>query len=645
MSGPIYTHEVRAHKPRAQEARGVSARAKRGLMIPRGIAAVLAPGVALAGVAALWALSLRNIDLGQMTDLGLVSALPATYFVALALLTASFAFAVHDRETPPWVLFLHVVLLIVLIHGTPSLVYGTVRYAWTWKHIGMVDYILRHGAVNPDISALSGLSANHNWPGFFALSALFTQVGGFTGAQQFAALAPLFFNLIDIGPLLLIFGAFIRDSRLRWLAVWTFFLGNWVGQDYFAPQALTYFLFLVAVGICLTWFSARPRPPAELAGRPWWLRWPERIWSRLDAAQGAQDDGDGVPRRSTPLQRVGLMALIVLLAGVIASSHQLTPFMAILSFGALVLAYRSSARTLPILMAVITATWAMYIAWAFVGGNLAWIIDSFGELGRNSTVTDVARVSQGQALVALAARGLTALIGLLGFAGFVRRWRKGKRDLAYLALAAAPFPMLVANSYGGEMMFRVYFFALPYVALFAAALIYPAPGSGTSWRAPLGVMAVSGLLLGGLLLAYGGRERMNYFTPNEVDAATYLYRNAPAGALVIGASDNYPSLFQNYEQYTHVALTGRTAARGQQVTLESDPLTFITTLMNDDTFTASYLIITRSQKAQIEMDGLLPPGTMEHIEQLLRRPDRFRIIYENEDAVIFTPAGRPESAP
>lgn len=644
MSSPIYTHEARAHGPRTPgiRARGAPARAGHGRAIPRDVPAVLAPGIALAGVAVLWLLSLGSIDLRQMNDFGLVSVLPATYFAALGLLTASFAFAVHDRETRPWVLFLHVVLLIFLIHGTPSLGYGTVRYAWTWKHIGMVDYILRHGAVNPDISSLSGLSANHNWPGFFALSALFTEVGGFAGAQQFAALAPLFFNLIDIGALLLIFGAFIRDSRLKWLAVWIFYLGNWIGQDYFAPQALSYFLFLTAVGICLTWFSARPRPPAELAGRPRWLRWPEALWSRLDAAQ---DGDDGAPRRGTPMQRVGLMASIVLLVGVMASSHQLTPFMAILAFGALVVTYRSSARTLPVLIAAIAATWALYIAWAFVGGNLQWIIHSFGELGRNSTVTDVSHLSQGQTVVAMAARGLTVSIGLLAFGGFVRRWRRGKRDLAYLALAAAPFPMLAANSYGGEMIFRVYLFALPFVAFFAAALLYPAPGAGTSWRTPLGVMAVSGLLLGGLLLAYAGRERMNYFTPGEVEAAEYLYRHAPAGALVVGASDNYPSLFLNYEEYTHVVLTGRSAARGQRVTLASDPLTFIDTLMNDSKYTASYLIITRSQKAQIEMDGVLPPGAIERIEQVVRQSDEFRIVYENEDGVIFTPAGRTGSAP
>ena len=40
-------------------------------------------------------------------------------------------------------------------------------------------------------------------------------------------------------------------------AVVVFLLANWPGQDYFAPQALGYFLYLLTIGILLTWVCAR----------------------------------------------------------------------------------------------------------------------------------------------------------------------------------------------------------------------------------------------------------------------------------------------------------------------------------------------------------------------------------------------------
>ncbi|MHB1005748.1 MAG: hypothetical protein ACYC3S_08910 [Chloroflexota bacterium] len=597
------------------------------------------PIVALACATLAWATSLRDLDPAGSSDFGLISVLPPAYFAALALVTLGFGFALNNRRTPNWVLFLHVAVLIVIIYGTPSLAYGTLRYSWAWKHVGMVDYIQRWGTVNPSIASLADLSANHNWPGFFALGALLTQAGGFATALQFAQLAPLFFNLLNIGALLLVLGSLVQDRRLRWLAVWLFYLGNWIGQDYFAPQAMAYFFSLVTVGLTLTWFASRPRLLGSGGGTRRLGAWLESFWARFD---GPGEAVAGIGRASTPGQRVGVLAIMILLFAVIASSHQLTPFMTILSLSALAITYRTSARSLPVLMAVITATWTMYMAWAFVGGNLTWIIQSFGRLDRNTTVTDLSRVSQGQIVVALAARGLTLLIGGLGLAGFVRSWRKGKRYMAFALLAIAPMPMIVTSSYSGEMSFRVYFFALPYLAFFGAALVYPTVANGRSWRAPLAVIAISGLLLAGLLLSYYGRERMNYFSQNEIDAASYLYSIAPAGSLIIGGSYDYPSLFQDYERYTHTTLTGQSVTRNQLARLQNDPLTTVTRLMGDRTYRATYLIITRSQRAHIQMDNLLPQTGIDQIEQVLRQSGQYRVIYRNQDAEIFTLASQAE---
>jgi len=37
-----------------------------------------------------------------------------------------------------------ILALIAILHATPSLLYGTLRYSWAWKHVGVVDFFMRH---------------------------------------------------------------------------------------------------------------------------------------------------------------------------------------------------------------------------------------------------------------------------------------------------------------------------------------------------------------------------------------------------------------------------------------------------------------------------------------------------------------------
>ena len=156
-----------------------------------------------------------------------------------------------------------------MIHGTPAIIYDTLRYSWAWKHVGIVDYIQRHGSVESDVETLS---AYHDWPGFFTLSALVTDVAGVRAATAFAAGAPVLFNLAFVGGLFLIFRSLTRDRRLLWLAIWLFVLADWVGQDYFAPQAMAYFLYLVVIGICVGWLRGRSTMRSRTQSAPRRLR-------------------------------------------------------------------------------------------------------------------------------------------------------------------------------------------------------------------------------------------------------------------------------------------------------------------------------------------------------------------------------------
>jgi hypothetical protein len=53
--------------------------------------------------------------------------------------------------------------------------------------------------------------------------------------------------------LVFLFGGLTRDRRLVWLSCWIFYIANWVGQDYFSPQAFAYLQYLLLLGIVLRW--------------------------------------------------------------------------------------------------------------------------------------------------------------------------------------------------------------------------------------------------------------------------------------------------------------------------------------------------------------------------------------------------------
>jgi hypothetical protein len=105
------------------------------------------PWVCLAAVAGLWVLGLSRVQVGVVptAGFGLIAALPAVFWAAVVLLMLSFCWTVV-RWPGRWpALGAHLLTLVVILHATPAIVYGTLRYSWAWKHVGVVDYIIHHG--------------------------------------------------------------------------------------------------------------------------------------------------------------------------------------------------------------------------------------------------------------------------------------------------------------------------------------------------------------------------------------------------------------------------------------------------------------------------------------------------------------------
>jgi glycosyltransferase involved in cell wall biosynthesis len=641
---------------------------------------VLVPWAGLTASVALWAAALATAEVTRVetAGLGLVTVLPDTFWAALAVLTVSFTWAVVHRPTRWPVLAAHTLALVVILRATPAILYQTLRYSWAWKHVGVIDYISHHG-VNFHLGGVLG--AYQGWPGFFALNSFLLQASGQPSALGYANWVLPVNDLIWLGPVLLIARAFTADQRLIWTAAWLFELGNWVGQDYFSPQAFAYFLYLTVIAICLRWFRNRQvRPRLALASRVRWIGHLRRLPlpARLaglrpvaGARSGPRPPGPpatvngylpGVPipvsrdptdrrsPRSAFTRRAMLIFLLPLMAA-IASSHQLTPFMLIAALALLVLFRQIRGWVLPVAMAAITVGWIAYGGLPWLAQNSSQLLEGVGLPWANTSAHLIGetQVPPDQVTVEWGARLLSAAIAALAGVGFLRHWKAHRPParrfwLSIPILAAAGLPAVAANSYGGEIIFRVFLFAVPFLAVAGGAAFFPHPRAGRPVRTGVALAATLLALVAGFSLSNYGSEQMNYFSPAEVAAADWLYQTAPAGAQVIAANSNFPWAFVHYNWYSYTFLD-TPASLGRDVLRA--PVSAMARLMEPHHSPASYLILTRGQAAEIYLTAEWPAGAFSRLTRALLASVRFRVVYHNPDAVIFqlAPPGFRQLAP
>ena len=590
----------------------------------------------LALALALWAVSIPAIDLNLMTDLGLISVLPATFYLALLALILGFCLTLARSAGQGWAPVAYVASWIAIIHGTPALIYGSLRYSWAWKHVGIVDFIQRKSSVDP---AIDSLTPYHNWPGFFGAAALVTESAGFPNALDLASWAAVLFELLFAAGVLLVLRASTPDHRLAWLGVWFFVVTNWVGQDYFSPQAMAYVLYLVVVGACL-WAFATRLPLAATGIGQFLGRWRPlaRLIAFLDCRIVTAQVAGSALAPTSAAQRRGLLAIVIVLLAAIAVSHQLTPLITILALAALVLFGQCAAGGLPLLMFLFSAMWLVTGASHFAAFGITAILNSFGQTNENisANLIDPSLFSSGFRIVSNMARTVTAAVGLLAILGWLRRFWQGYLDLSLTLLAVVPLGALAVSGYGGEILFRIYFFALPFLAFYVAALFVP-KDSPEKAALPMVAAAVASIVLAtGFLFAYYGHEQSNYFRPDEVAAAEYLADTAPDGSLIVEASPNYPSRFRRYEQFVNIPLIAW--PRGNvEASTNAYSLDDIVAMMRDTRYSAAYLIVMRSQLLDLSQPGL---ESIESIQREIEASGLFKVIYQNDDTTIYTLAAR-----
>ncbi len=568
------------------------------------------------GVGALaWIISLARLDTRTLGSFGLVSNLPFEYFVGIAIVAIGFVVALA-RGARPWVLAAHGAVVLLMLHATPAIGYAELRYAWAWKHVGVVDMLQHHHAITGGTAVLD---IYRHWPGFFSAATALVDATGIPSALSFASWGPPFFALLDAALLAIALRTLTDDRRRIALAVWLFMIANWVGQDYFAPQAFGFALYLALIAIVLHTYQ---RPGART----------DRFRSRATAPPHAEITvAPGVAA-----QRRGIAVVLLVLMVAMTTSHPLTPIVACISLGAL-LACRVLDRRWPfVAMLGITVGWLVTGAGTYTLQNLKSILNQVGRLGSNvdSNLASFGNLSPAQHTVANMGRMVVAVIAVLAIAGLVRRLRHGYFDRASIALCIAPALLLAAGAYGGEAIFRAYLFALPFAAFLAAGLFFPSVDVRPSWRSTVAIGTVTCVVLTGYLFAYYGKEAWSDFTPGEVRAAEAVFDSAPPHSLLIDGTLEYPTQFRNVDHFTYVTIGTEPPGSVKQVL--ADPVGVLSSWMADRRFAQGYLLLTRSQIAEVDATGQLPKGSLERIERLMLASPKIKVLYHDRDALLVT---------
>jgi hypothetical protein len=573
------------------------------------LAALAAAALALG----IW--SLLSVDPARIGGTGLVEAVPPTFFVAIFLSLTGFVATLNLRRHTPVLLATQVLVLVVILHSADPIIHGLPRLEASYRHLGIADYIAQSGQLD------TNLDAYFNWPGFFDLLGLLSGATGVRDLMGIATWAPLGINLLLLAPLLALATRLTSQPRQAWAGVWLFYLTSWVGQDYLAPQAYAFLLLVTLLACLLSAFSGWAWP----TGSNRFTRFLARSVTRLDPTVPHQ--GMSSP---PPVDAAVLLIISVGLLVAMTASHQLTPFAAIPILAVFLLSGRLRMPSLPILAAVLSFGWLVFVARDFFDGHLTQLFGSFGDVEAHTLGAVSQRVagSDSHVLVVYIRLAEVALVWILAAVGAFLAHRRRTAWLTAALGALAPLVLIPGQAYGGELLLRLYLFSLPFAACLAVLTFMPDRRGGPGWRRALALLAMGSVLATATVVTRYGNDSMEKFTPDEVALVNQLYATAPQGSILIEAVRNTPWQFQKYADYDYRALLAAQPKPGAEP-LTCDSSNRIAQL------SGAYLIITTSQKRAADLLETTPPGDLDRFMATCGSSPGWSKLFENAGGVVF----------
>jgi hypothetical protein len=522
------------------------------------------------------------------------------------------------RRPSGWRMSTHTVALVVMLYGTAPLVYSEGRYSWLYKTIGVVQYVNAHGQLNRHIDIYQ------NWPGFFALAAWFGKVADVSSPLTYAKWAQLVFELAALPLLYLIYHALSLGVRQRWLALLVYSASNWIGQDYYSPQALGTLLSLGILAIALRWLyvgnSSGNHTRYQQAGPAYEVtRKPLTMLSRYAA----------VP-----------CATIVFLYFVLTFTHELSPYMLALQLGALGVARLLRPWWLGIALAAIAVGYLLP-RFAYVNSTYG-LLHSIGNFfGNVAPPKFPVTISASERLLGRCAEVLSVGLWGLALVGAWLRRRSGRTVLTLVLLAFSPIILLAIEAYGQEGILRVYLFSLPWTAALAAsALVGKRGGQHRAERIVGGAMvralAALGLILALFFPAFFGSDRFDVMLEPQVAAVTSFLQHAPAGP-VYCANTNAPladtaryDLFPLKPIFGNYSLIGSAPVRPDIARVIAANAMFYTHRRQP-----AYVLVTQSMTAYNQAYRVTPSNSFSILLHALAHSRDWKLVVDQAGIVIY----------
>lgn len=358
-------------------------------LVPWGL---LALGVGTWGVAVV-----RQGPDGPVGDYGMLVAAPLLG-VAMAFFAAGFLVAAFRGRTAA--MAGGVLGAILVIRGTGVALTKVPSFFYTYSHIGITELIAQTGSTHPDVDIYA------SWPGFFAGMA-WLDVHHTTGVQTVAHWFVVVTHLLLFVEVVALARAFRASMRAAMIAAFVAEVVNWVGQDYFAPQAIG-LVMAIAVLVLLLQKQSRVLP---------WLALP--------------------------------------LFGALVITHQLTPvWVAMCAVGLVLLRKTRSWLLVGAMCAVLLLDIWINIKVIAPYGLFSGF--SLSNAESNIPTEGVPARKMAQLFARLPAVMLWGGVAL----ALARRALRRQQVFMRLGLAFASFAILGGQNYGGEAIFRVFLYSI-----------------------------------------------------------------------------------------------------------------------------------------------------------------------------------------
>lgn len=565
----------------------------------------------------LWLLALSHTHGVGTGFSGLLGAVPASWYLALAVLLCGSVVALSLTPTPPTLTALYVAAVVCVLLGTAPAVSSTPLFDYVYKHIGIIGFLVAHGHVGPTVDIYN------RWPTFFSLAAAMTRISGLS-PLSYANWAMPAFTALNALMLAGLTQTVTGSRRAAGYAALLFTCANWIGQTYMSPQA---FAFMLACGLLLMMFAklgaSSPSRLVTALGKP--FAWRRRVVT--DETFVASRGG----------QRLLATALVLLIDFVIVSAHQFTPYAVLADVGVCVVLGVAGDIPLLLMLAAITVGYLL--------PNLHFVQTHYG-LFTSILLVSLFHVgtfglpSHREALYADAGSLLTAFLLAVttGCALLLLIRGRAHKVVPLLVLTAVPIVLLAGGDYGGEGPLRVFLFSAPWQCLLIALLLSELQPRRFVPLAALITVPVVGLCA----ISFLGNLGAATIPPGEIRAEAHLEADVPRRASVFLAGSSFP--FAWTPDYPRLLAWSNGQGplnlfdTAPQLTRAQTPATVLSTVVA--TITAyggpPYLVIfARSSEVYYHIYRVVRRSVMAAVQQDIAASPAFTLWFQNSSTSVY----------